>query len=98
MKPSPSEALPVASIPSFDYFLSQDTNPALAARGFLQAAREALADSFAPGKTIAPFLQQTSNVVDAVLTRLWLEYVGEQPAGDFDCRRWLRQRRVVPAV
>jgi [protein-PII] uridylyltransferase len=80
MKPSPSEALPVASIPSFDYFLSQDTNPALAARGFLQAAREALADSFAPGKTIAPFLQQTSNVVDAVLTRLWLEYVGEQPA------------------
>jgi [protein-PII] uridylyltransferase len=80
MKPSPSEALPVASIPSFDSFLSQDTNPALAARGFLQAAREALADSFAPGKTIAPFLQQTSNVVDAVLTRLWLEYVGEQPA------------------
>ena len=80
MKPSPSEALPVASIPSFDSFLLQDTNPALAARGFLQGAREALAESFAPGKAIAPFLRQTSDIVDAVLTRLWLEYVGQQPA------------------
>ena len=77
MKPSPSEALPGASIPPFDSFLTQDNNPALAARGFLQAARDTLAESFAPGKAIAPFLRQTSDMVDAVLTRLWVEYVGE---------------------
>ena len=77
MKASPSEALSDVFIPPFDNFLSQDTNPALAARRFLQTAREALAENFAPGKAIMPFLRQTSDVVDTVLTRLWLEYVGE---------------------
>ena len=80
MKPFPSEALPEGSIPPFDAFLTQDTNPALAARSFLQTARETLAESFAPGKAIAPFLRQTSDMVDAVLTRLWVEYVGENSA------------------
>lgn len=77
MKASPSEALPEASIPSFGSFLTQGTNPALAARSFLQTGREALAENFAPGKAITPFLRQTSDMVDTVLTRLWLEYVGE---------------------
>ena len=80
MKPSPSEALPGASIPSFDSFLTQGTNPALAARDFLQTAREALAEHFAPGKAIMPFLRQTSDMVDTALNRLWLEYVGENSA------------------
>ena len=80
MKPSPSEALPEGSIPPFDAFLTQDTNPALAARSFLQTARETLAESFAPGKAIAPLLRQTSDMVDAVLTRLWVEFVGENSA------------------
>lgn len=80
MKPSPSEALPEGSIPPFDTFLTQDTHPALAARSFLQTAKETLAESFAPGKAIAPFLRQTSDMVDAVLTRLWVEYVGENSA------------------
>ena len=77
MKASPSEALPGASIPSFGSFLAQGSNPALAARRFLQTAREALAENFAPGKAITPFLRQTSDMVDTVLTRLWLDYVGE---------------------
>ena len=77
MKASPSEALSDVSIPPFDAFLSQDTNPALAARRFLQTARGTLAENFAPGKAITPFLRQTSDMVDTVLTRLWLEYVGE---------------------
>ncbi len=77
MKASPSEALPEASIPSFGAFLTQCTNPALAARSFLQTGRAALAENFAPGKAITPFLRQTSDMVDTVLTRLWLEYVGE---------------------
>ena len=77
MKASPSEALPEASILSFGAFLTQGTNPALAARSFLQIGREALAENFAPGKAITPFLRQTSDMVDTVLTRLWLEYVGE---------------------
>ena len=80
MKPSPSEALSDASIPSFDSCLSQGTNPALAARGFLQTAREALAKHFAPGKAITPLLRQTSDMVDTVLTRLWVEYLGKNSA------------------
>ena len=44
MKASPSEALPKASIPSLGAFLTQGTNPALAARSFLQTGREALAE------------------------------------------------------
>ena len=82
MKTSPSEALPEGSIPPFDAFLTQDTNPALAARSFLQTAREALAESFAPGKAIAPFLRQTSDMVDAVrdakpLGKRWLNDGGK---------------------
>ena len=77
MKASPSEALPKASIPSLGAFLTQGTNPALAARSFLQTGREALAENFAPGKAVTPLLRQTSDMVDTVLTRLWLEYVGE---------------------
>ena len=69
MKASPSETLSDVSIPPFDAFLSQDTKPALAARSFLQATREALAENFAPGKAITPFLRQTSDMVDTVLTR-----------------------------
>ena len=76
MKPSPSETTSDASIPPFEAFLTQDCNPALAAKSFLQTAREALAERFAPGKAIAPFLRQTSDIVDAVLSRLWVEYVG----------------------
>ena len=68
MKAFPSEALPDVSIPPFDAFLSQDTKPALAARSFLQATREALAENFAPGKAITPFLRQTSDTVDTVLS------------------------------
>ena len=77
MKASPSEALPEAPIPSIGAFLTQGTNPAIAARSFLQIGREALAENFAPGKPITQFLRQTSDMVDTVLTRLWLEYVGE---------------------
>ena len=80
MKASPSEALPDVSIPPFDAFLTQDTNPALAARSFLQTTREVLAENFAPGKAITPFLRQTSDMVDTVLTRLWVESVGEHSA------------------
>ena len=80
MKPLPSETLTDASIPPFYSFLTQGINPALAARGFLQTAREALAENFAPGKAITPLLRQTSDMVDTVLTRLWVEYVGENSA------------------
>ena len=66
MKASPSEALPEAPIPYFGAFLTQGTNPALAARSFLQTGREALAANFAPGKPITPLLRQTSDMVDAV--------------------------------
>ena len=78
MKPSPFETPSDTSIPPFDAFLTQESNPALAARSFLQTAREALAERFAPGKAIAPFLRQTSDIVDTVLTRLWMEHVGEK--------------------
>ena len=66
MKASPFEALPEASVASLGSFLTQGTNPALAARSFLQTGREALAESFAPGKAITPFLRQTSDMVDTV--------------------------------
>ena len=80
MKPSPFETPSDTSIPPFDAFLTQDSNPALAARGFLQTARKALAENFAPGKAVTPLLRQTSDMVDSVLTRLWVEYVGENSA------------------
>ena len=38
---------------------SRAPTPALAARSFLQTGREALAENFAPGKAITPFLRQT---------------------------------------
>ena len=70
MKPSPFEALSDASVPSFNSFLTLGINPALAARAFLQTAREALAQNFEPGKAITPLLRQTSDMVDTVLTQL----------------------------
>ena len=80
MSVSPSDGLMDTPTAQLDDFLSQGTNPALAARDFLQTSRSSLAASFAPGKSIAPFLRQTSDMVDAVLSRLWVEYVGTHSA------------------
>ena len=78
MSSSPSNNLMVSPTAQLDSLLSQGTNPALVARDFLQTARSELTASFTPGQAITPFLRQTSDMVDAVLTRLWLEYVGAE--------------------
>ena len=76
MKPSPSERSSNTPLPEFGDFLTDEVNPALAARHFLQAAKDSLAANFHPSRAIAPLLRQTSDAVDAVLTQLWSEYVG----------------------
>ena len=78
MSSSPSNNLMVSPTAQLDSLLSQGTNPALVARDFLQTARSELTASFTPGQAITPFLRQTSDMVDAVLIRLWLEYVGTE--------------------
>lgn len=76
MKTSPSERSSNTPLPEFGDFLTDEVNPALAARHFLQAAKDSLAANFHPSRAIAPLLRQTSDAVDAVLTQLWSEYVG----------------------
>jgi len=78
MNASPSDELMVPPTAQLDSLLSSGTNPALVARDFLQTSKSALTASFTPGQTITPFLRQISDLVDAVLTRLWLEYVGAE--------------------
>ena len=78
MNTSPSDDLMVSPTAQLDSLLSQGTDPALVGRDFLQTSRSELTARFTPGQTITPFLRQISDMVDAVLTRLWLEYVGAE--------------------
>ena len=82
MNPSPSEQ-PAQSdrtaveLPDFTEHLLNHTDAPIAARHYLQDAREALAAAFLPGASIRPLLRKTSECVDTVLTHLWLLHMGE---------------------
>ena len=84
MKSSPSEASldasPTVSLPHFGDYVAEHSAASVAARHYLQDAREALASAFAPGNAIKPLLRQTSECVDRALSLLWTEHLGETPA------------------
>ena len=84
MKSSPSEASldasPNVSLPHFGDYVAEHSATSVAARRYLQDAREALASAFAPSNAIKPLLRQTSECVDRALSLLWTEYLGETQA------------------
>ena len=58
----PAESAGAArELPVFTDHLLNDTDAAVAARHYLQDAREALGAAFVPGKSIRPLLRKTSN-------------------------------------
>ena len=76
----PAESAGAAlELPVFTDHLLNDADAAVAARHYLQDAREALAAAFVPGKSIRPLLRKTSKCVDTVLTHIWSLHMGERP-------------------
>ena len=78
----PAESAGAAlELPVFTDHLINNADAAVAARHYLQDAREALAAAFFPGKSIRPLLRKTSKCVDTVLTHIWscLLYTSPSP-------------------
>ena len=79
MKPSPSSLLPTVDIPPLEAFLTDTATTAQGTRGYLKRAKTALTEAFTPEQPVTPLLRQASNIVDTVLSHLWMEHVGELP-------------------
>ncbi|MEK9529554.1 MAG: nucleotidyltransferase domain-containing protein, partial [Gammaproteobacteria bacterium] len=83
MKSSPSDAAPgnglTPSLPVLGDYVAAHGGAAVAARHYVKASRDALTAAFAPGNTIKPLLRQISECVDAALSLLWTDCLGETP-------------------
>ena len=77
MKPSPSSAAVVASLPPLEDFLSGGERSSLAVRRYLQVAKAHIAELFQPGTPVSPLLFAASGSVDAALQHLWAEHLGD---------------------
>ena len=66
-------------MPHLGDYVAGYNGASVAARNYLQDAREALASAFAPGNAIKPLLRQTSECVDQALSLLWTESLDEAP-------------------